>query len=684
MNPLTQEQQEIINTLFSFLEKENEHIFIVKGAAGSGKTTLIKYLIDKLKENQKLFKVMAPTGRASKVLRDKGINASTIHRGIYNFEDVIIKEVENPDDSKKSYHYVYPLHFPNENGEIVIIDEASMVSDIETKHELFTFGSGKLLSDVIQYANFSNRYSKLIFVGDNAQLPPVTDNESKALSVEYFQSEHKLNVQEAELTTIHRQLVDSTILQNANEIRNLLKKPKEQRNTFELLIKNEVEEISNIDLTSHFTDKFPEPKIGNGVIVCYSNQGAYQYNQSIREKIFPNSPNVSIGDILMVINNNYNQGVFNGDMATVTEVSADVEEIKNIPVYEKGKKRYVNFSFRNVKLKFPHLSEEVSCKIIDSLLNSPYRDLNVTEMKALYINFVMRFREKYPQYKEGSQEFKEALKTDLYFNALRVKYGYAITCHKSQGGEWDGVYVDYSGRIGLYDDALRWCYTATTRAKKELFVINPPKINGFHRLEIRPITKIGKIGKEFYQNTHTFSTPFHTENTHIALRLKYQEVESKLHNTVFSIHNIQSHNYLEKYFIKTEDTIIQIDWHYDGAGIFKTLSNRTSDIENELIELLNAPYSQEFTFDYITKNSLFKALFNRILTACSEYEIQITNIVEHETNFHINYYLKTDAKFAYLQCYFTKDKGFTSVLPFSEQGSEDVELQKLVNFINQN
>ncbi|MFJ1328852.1 ATP-dependent RecD-like DNA helicase [Capnocytophaga canimorsus] len=684
METLTLEQQNVLNLLFSFIQKGNEHIFIVKGAAGSGKTTLIKHFIAKLQENKRLFKVMAPTGRASKVLRDKGINASTIHRGIYNFEDIIIKEVENPDDSKKSYHYVYPLHFPNENGEIVIIDEASMVSDIETKHELFTFGSGKLLSDVIQYANFSNRYSKLIFVGDNAQLPPVTDNESKALSVEYFQSEHKLNVQEAELTTIHRQLVDSTILQNANEIRNLLKKPKEQRNTFELLIKNEVEEISNIDLTSHFTDKFPEPKIGNGVIVCYSNQGAYQYNQSIREKIFPNSPNVSIGDILMAIHNNYNQGIINGDMATVTEVSADVEEIKNIPVYEKGKKIYVNFSFRNVKLKFPHLSEEVSCKIIDSLLNSPYRDLNVTEMKALYINFVMRFREKYPQYKEGSQEFKEDLKTDLYFNALRVKYGYAITCHKSQGGEWDSVYVDYSGRIGLYDDALRWCYTATTRAKKELFVINPPKINGFHRLEIRPITKIGKIGKEFYQNTHTFSTPFHTENAHIALRLKYQEVESKLRNTPFSIDRIVSSNYLEKYFFKIENEIIQIDWYYDGAGIFKTLQNRPYEIENQLIETLNAPFYHEFAVNYSTENSLFKELYNRILTACSECEVQITNIVEHEANFHINYYLKTDAKFAYLQCYFTKDKGFTSVLPFSEQGSEDVELQKLVNFINQN
>ncbi|MDY6026358.1 AAA family ATPase [Bergeyella zoohelcum] len=683
METLTLEQQNVLNLLFSFIQKGNEHIFIVKGAAGSGKTTLIKHFIAKLQENKRLFKVMAPTGRASKVLRDKGINASTIHRGIYNFEDIIIKEVENPDDSKKSYHYVYPLHFPNENGEIVIIDEASMVSDVETKHELFTFGSGKLLSDVIQYANFSNRYSKLIFVGDNAQLPPVTDNESKTLSVEYFQSEHKLNVQEAELTTIHRQLVDSTILQNANEIRNLLKKPKEQRNTFELLIKNEVEEISNIDLTSHFTDKFPEPKIGNEVIVCYSNQGAYQYNQSIREKIFPNSPNVSIGDILMAIHNNYNQGIINGDMATVTEVSADVEEIKNIPVYEKGKKIYVNFSFRNVKLKFPHLSEEVSCKIIDSLLNSPYRDLNVTEMKALYINFVMRFREKYPQHKEGSDEFKEALKIDPYFNALRVKYGYSITCHKSQGGEWDSVYVDYSGRIGLYDDALRWCYTATTRAKKELFVINPPKINGFHRLEIRPITKIGKIGKEFYQNTHTFSTPFHTENAHIALRLKYQEVESKLRSTPFSIDRIVSSNYLEKYFFKIENEIIQIDWYYDGAGIFKTLQNRPYEIENQLIETLNAPFYHEFAVNYSTENSLFKELYNRILTACSECEVQITNIVEHEANFHINYYLKTDAKFAYLQCYFTKEKGFTSALPFSEQGNKDVKLQKLVNFLIQ-
>lgn len=687
---LTPDQHSALRQIQSFINDSNKQVFILKGAAGSGKTTLIKEVIAFLQKERRVFQLMAPTGRAAKILRDKTGVGSTIHRGIYNLNK--LESIGGNDVSEKSFHYYFPLNLQTES-KVIIVDEASMVSDTKSEHELFTFGSGHLLSDLIEYANFLNKSSKLIFVGDNAQLPPVTDNHSKALDEKYF-LEKNLKVEVAELQTIHRQLENSGILQNAKAIRELLILPRVNRNTFIINTNDiDVKEINAEQIASDYVNKFPNPEVGNGVILAFSNEQTKEYNQSVRSKIFPVNPEVTAGDVLIINNNNYHlypTEIYNGDMGKVIE-SEQITENKIIPVLVDGVKKQVHFTFRNIIIRLPHFGENISCKIIDSLLNSPNRDLSTVEMKALYIDFCIRFNETQrklrekgePYFKEGSEEFRLGLKTDPYFNALRVKYGYAITCHKAQGGEWDTVYVDYSGRIGLYDDALRWCYTATTRAKKELIITNNPNINLLSKLEFSQIGQIGQIDQHYYQSCSSYQTPYHSENSNLGKRLKYFEIIEKIKDTPFSLKKIISNDYLEKYFFDFDGKEIVLDLYHNGAGIFNTLNvSQNSNPENDLKKLINEPFEQKIPMIYHPTNQLFQTLYQNICSVCSENDIQITNVVEKPDNYYVLYFFKTSGKFSMIQFYFTQRKGFTNAITKSDIGKNDEKLQKLINQLN--
>ena len=192
-------------------------------------------------------------------------------------------------------------------------------------------------------------------------------------------------------------------------------------------------------------------------------------------------------------------------MVKVMEVNGEIISRRNIPVYDtvNGKriKKYVNLDFRRITIRPENFPSEIQCFIIDSLLNSPERDLSLLEMKALYIDFVMRFNSQQERkkelgqafYKEGSEEFKQQLKTDPYYNALRVKYAYAITCHKAQGGEWDTTFVDYFGRTSLKNDPLKWSYTATTRARKKCYAANAPHLSDFSHFKVSPFGGLNKV-----------------------------------------------------------------------------------------------------------------------------------------------------------------------------------------------
>ena len=686
---LTSDQHNALEQLQMFLESD-KHVFILQGYAGSGKTTLLKGLIGYLNQLKKQFQVMAPTGRAAKILREKTGHGKTIHRGIYNFEEL---KTESKDDDH-TLHYYFPIKENDNIGEILIVDESSMISSRESNNELFTFGTNILLNDLMTYSQIPNSKTKIIFVGDPAQLPPVGDSESKALEVEYFQ---KMGVKATScvLKEVVRQS-ENLLLQNAFKFRSLIEN--KEINQIELDFDNySFEKINSQDITAKYVALFPNPELEQSAIIAFSNAQCLAYNNAVRKKIFPNIKSITAGDILIVLNNNYHlyhTELLNGLQIKVMEASENIISRKNIPVYEtiNGKriKKYITLDFREVAVRLKNDDQEIKCLIIDSLLNSPYRDLTVLEFKALYIDFVMRFEEKQkinkekstPFYKVGSEEFKAELQTDPFYNAVRVKYGYAITCHKAQGGEWDIVFVDYLGRNSLKEEPLRWSYTATTRAVTKCYAANTPNVTKFTEFSIGEIQSVKKAAPNALAIDNIPLSPFHNEIQAKCKSMKYWEISKKLLNTPFKIETVQSFgDFRERYSISYDDEIGKFDVIHNGAGLFNDFSssnNQKKEWHSELLEVLNAPFSMIFNINYRPSSGLLEQLFGLMNSICSDEGIIITNIEEKASNFFVNYYLKTDAKFAMIQFYFNQKGQLTRALPKSMSVGHDNMLENLL------
>jgi len=692
---LSSDQRKALEKLQSFLESD-ERVFILQGYAGSGKTTLLKGFVEYLQSLEKKYQLMAPTGRAAKIIRDKTNKAATtIHHGIYNFARLESIQAENEDVEEQSYHYIFPINTINESDNILIIDEASMISSKESKHELFSFGTGFLLNDLLTYASINTSKNKIIFVGDPAQLPPVGDNKSMALDPYYFKNELQLDVQIAELTEVVRQN-DNLILKNSEKIRNLIFSKKRSELMFDYDTESFIQSNPN-DFFQHFVACFPTPKVGDGVIITYSNGQCYQNNIAVREKLFPNQKDLVAGDIILINNNNYHSygtELFNGDLAQVVEVnSTTISQSAPLMVNRNGKKEKViiTLQFKWIKIRLPHFSEDISCLIHYDLLNSVNRDLSIDEMKAVYINFLMRFNEEQKKRKEsglqsfkiGSEEFKNSLKLDPFFNALKIKYGYSITCHKSQGGEWEKVFIDYSGRVSLKTDPLKWCYTATTRARESVICLNAPNFGVFQKLNFKPIGEIGNFPKNSISFLGIKDSPFHNSNSHKCKSLKYWEIYEKLENTNFQIENVYSpvNGFLERYFIRTEkNDIIQIDGHHNSSGyftqVFKATSNNEKPEASELENIFNAPYLRQYLIDWNPKEYFLKELHSYLLQACGDSNVTITNIVK-TGKYDVTYYFVSDSVCSYIQFYFNGQNQFTSALP-KKIGSEEDEKLKLI------
>lgn len=692
---LTNDQRNALEKLHAFLERD-ERIFILQGYAGSGKTTLLKGFVEYLDFLEKEFQLMAPTGRAAKVIREKtNKEATTIHRGIYNFERLDVIEAENELLEEQSYQYVFPIKQTNENQRILIIDEASMVSSKESKHELFTFGTGNLLNDLLTYAKISTSNNKIIFVGDPAQLPPVGENNSLALDPDYFIHDLNLSTITAELSEVVRQS-DNLILKNAEKIRNLIFSKNRTELKFEFDAENFVQSNPN-DFYEVFANTFPTPKVGDGVIIAYSNGQCFHNNIAIREKLFPNQKDLVVGDIILINNNNYHTygtELYNGDLAQVVEVDQKIiPQSAPVMVNKNGKKERViiTLHFKWIKIRLPHFSENISCLVYYDLLNSVNRDLSIDEMKAVYINFIIRFNEQQKErkenglhsYKIGSEEFKSALKSDPFFNALKIKFGYSITCHKAQGGEWEKVFVDYSGRVSLKTEPLKWCYTATTRARESVICLNAPNFGAFNNFKFNPIGQIGKFPKNAISYEGVKVSPFHDSNAHKCKSLKYWEIYEKLENTNFKIEKVFSplNGFLERYYIKSDkNEIIELEGHHNSAGYFTQAFKVTSNIENpvatELETLFNAPYERHYLIDWNPTETYLKELHSYVLQACDESNSTLTNVVK-TGNYDVTYYFITDSVCSYIQFYYNGKKQLTSAMP-KKIGKDDDEKLKLI------
>ena len=681
---LTPDQKTAVRMLEAFLQND-EHIFVLKGYAGTGKTTLIRGMVAYFSEVKRSFAVIAPTGRAAKVLRIRTNAGSTIHRAIYNFERLETIQDESVDDANKSFKYYFPLRIENNINRVIIVDEASMISSIYSEHELFRFGSGFLLKDLIKYADLAHNGNKIIFIGDPAQLPPVGDNKSNALDPAFFQ-EQGLKVSTFEMKQVTRQKTDSLILKNATTIRDLLSQ--EQRFTFVLEHDNvECQSVKVQDVADKYIKLYPMPEVGDGVIITFSNAQAFEYNKAIRQIIYPDNPQVNSGDILLLNNNNYHTygaELFNGDMVKVMEVSP-LTEVQSAPVMVNKARKVISLTFRDIRFYHPDLGCEIQCKIIDSLLHSPERDLSIQEMKALYINFVMRFQEKQNRrkakgmstFKVGSIQFKEMLRIDPYFNALRVKFGYAITCHKAQGSEWQKVFVDFYGRIGLKNDQLRWSYTAITRAAETLLTINAPTITPLNELNFSAIGRISRYPANALKFGDIPATPYHTVHSHPAKRQMYFDIISKIAPTPYELIRVVSKDYLEMYFFGLDKEQIRVDLTHDLGGFFTKIVSANQNA-SDLIAIIKQPVESHQTIDYNPGSEPLKHLWNQVQIACDETNIAITNVIEESQKYFVTYFLKTTGVCAYVQFFFTKDGRFSSAIPKSDLGEQD---ELLLTFI---
>lgn len=452
----TLEQEKTLNMLSEYyLEAQGKAILLLKGYAGTGKTSLMAAFVQALYKMKQKVVLLAPTGRAAKVFAAyAGKPAYTIHKKIYR---------------EQSFSGEGGSFIINDNlhkHTLFIIDEASMIANDASSGS--TFGTGYLLDDLITYV-YSGEGCRLIMMGDTAQLPPVGEEFSPALDAVCLNG-YGLEVWEMEMTEVLRQEQDSGILWNATMLREQIMKE-----DFTILPKFRIKGFADIcvisgeDLIETISNCYDRDGIDETIVICRSNKRANIYNNGIRGRILWREEELESGDMLMVTKNNYYwteqepemDFIANGDMARVVRV--------------RGEREMYGFRFVEATLAFPDYNElEVDVNLLLDTLKSDAPSLSKADSEKLYTQVM-------EDYSDISikRERVMKLKSDPYFNALQVKYAYAVTCHKAQGGQWKNVFLDqaYVNEEFLTPDYFRWLYTAVTRATDTLFLVNYPKKN---------------------------------------------------------------------------------------------------------------------------------------------------------------------------------------------------------------
>lgn len=671
---LTTQQNKVFEQIKAFIDSDAS-VFILRGYAGTGKTTMVKIIADYIAQSRQVS-LMAPTGRAARVLATKtGLAATTIHRAIYEKACIVSKTVK--DIAESEYKLVFPVHKSEKEGKVVaIVDEASMVCSRKIEHELFVFGTDNLMEDLLTYVR-PNFGGKLIFVGDPAQLPPVGENVSNALCAEYFR-ERGLKVMDAELTEVLRQKGNSIILKNAMMIRDLLHKEKRNNLVFEEQ-EGDVESVSPEQFLDKYLEYRKESQKHDSVIICYSNKSASRYNRDIRRVLYGEDVPIRVDDILLITQNNYRLNRMNGEFVPVLKVGARMQQ--SAPVYTQigGVKQRIVVTLNFVQVEVPDFQGvPMPCMLLEDLLTSDKSTISIDENRALYINFCMR----HPELKQGTEPFAEALLSDAYYNAIRAKFGYAVTGHKCQGGEWAKVFVDYTDRTGLNDDSLRWAYTATTRAQKTLYVANLPHITPFSKFRIDPIQKCRNMDPECRILNEVAPTPFHDVNVDNGVRAKCHCIARNMEYSPYHILNVQSHPYLEIYSIQTPDGIDRYDLHYKAGAIFLEAKTASPNQHTPLISMMmDDERGMPYEFNYVPSDELHSKLFNMIRSACDTLSVQITNVVEYSEDYSTVFYMRTTETFSYIKVYINADGFVTYAKPMSLKGEEDVELSAIVEII---
>lgn len=714
---LTQDQSNALEMLQSFIESD-ERVFVLQGYAGSGKTTLLKGVVNYLVSIQRKYQLMAPTGRAAKVINQKtGFVATTLHRGIYSFEK--LEEIEeSKDENDISFLYRYQIaNNTDVHDSVLIVDEASMVSDVVNRGEFFRFGSGRNLLDLIKYSRIQENAtsSKIIFIGDPAQLPPIGMNFSPALTPQYLEEEYNVKVSHTEMKEVKRQDATNGILKSATKIRQSLTSG--YFNDFDL------RENHKDILNPPYKDFLETYKAQNNqkIIICFKNKTALDLNKEIRHDRFGDDLPIQKSDIVIIGGNNYRLGILNGEFGVVAEASPSVESREVRFTVKGGRTESVRLTWRNVTLIIPDENNQPKNVNGHALENYLYGDnvLRPEEQRALYIDF----KNRHPKVKKGTEEFKDAITTDKYFNCIKLKYGYAVTGHKAQGGEWSKAFVfwdrtnkdsfnhyerkqDHIGKTNA--DFYRWAYTAITRASEKLYCINPPYFSSFSEMKY-----IGPdVQRSFDEIADKKTSTIDLSINEVMPLLKKFSLE-ELPNTIqdhfiyrwyhlnqqgIEVAQWKRVGYEIRYVFKKDEQTAAIKYWVNGKNQFRSnyqvlpaqtnseelFENITKILENAqevaVTRGLNDSGLESVEFDLKTEEErpFLKNLYERICNKLAEDEI--ISSIEH-LNFRERYTVDKNGNECVIDFEYNKEGFLGRVLPIENRCNNADLLRKLPNII---
>ena len=470
-NP-TSQQQEVVEALAEFILREpttdasrsNADVFILRGYAGTGKTSLVSALVKTMEQLERRCVLMAPTGRAAKVFSlYSGHEAFTIHKRIYRQKAI-------DDDT------VFSMGFNAMTNSLFIVDEASMISNDATNT---IYGTGRLLDDLVQFV-YSGSGCRLILLGDTAQLPPVGDIHSPALQPEVLRG-YGLDVTCMTLSQVVRQRDLSGILQNATKLREIADplcpsdiSPSMGREAGLIRFAPDVVNVPGNELIEAISDCYRNYGLDETIVVCRSNKRAHVYNMGIRNQILDREEELSSGDFIMIVKNNYywksseysEHSEYSEKPSFSFLANGDIAQVLRV----RNERELYGFRFADCELRFPDYDNmELTATVLLDTLHTETPALTHEQSEQLW-NRVLEDYADIPSKKERMRKMKE----DPYLNALQIKYAYAVTCHKAQGGQWSQVFIDqgYVTPDMMGTDYYRWLYTAFTRATDKVFLVN--------------------------------------------------------------------------------------------------------------------------------------------------------------------------------------------------------------------
>ncbi|HEY9002930.1 MAG TPA: ATP-dependent RecD-like DNA helicase [Mucilaginibacter sp.] len=463
---LNEDQKLAFKAIQKFLEHPSANVFVLKGYAGTGKTFLMQHLGQWLSDNEQQFCLLASTGRAATVLKGKtGFSAKTVHSELYNFskvdgiDDKMLEDMSEGNNNSGQMSLQFTTRQPDQGKQLYIVDEASMLSGDLSKDILFAqFGSGILLNDFFEVVD----KNKIIFVGDPCQLPPVNQHFSPALDLKWLAKHDKVALSFT-LEKIERTESSNDILKLAGAVRDM-----SLQKEWEIYLKLPASNLNNVEL--HTSDKelfnsyvkqYKQTGISETLAIARSNVMVTNINKAMRRELFGdvNIP-LQIGEVLLVTQNNYVVPLTNGDFVIVSELGDITTK--------------AGLKFQSVRIK--SVSSEKDYNILLSLdsLYGLKGNLSNNQMKELMIDFSQRMRSR--KISTNTPDYKKAMLEDDYLNCLRATFGYAVTCHKAQGGEWNNVFLFLdNNKNGMYNmhpqELCKWWYTAITRARRKLNLV---------------------------------------------------------------------------------------------------------------------------------------------------------------------------------------------------------------------